>query len=329
MTNEKDSGKERRRSRRQFLKATGLALPALAVGGTLGRVGAASAGALPGEPRTLRRRFLEEARQARALVGSNGGSVLAPPELELPAISEAGSATAALPNSTESPILRMQRDLARAMEKPIEQRRWTMVIDLRKCVGCSACTVACIAENHLPPGVVYRPVLQQEIGEYPNVTRHFTPRPCMQCDNPPCVPVCPVGATYKRPDGIVEVDYGKCIGCRYCIPACPYAARYFDFGEYYTDDTPERQSYEEVPTLEYGESWSRQAVEGIVRKCQFCVQRLNAGMLPACVTTCIGVATFFGDANDPDSLVNELLASGRAIRLKEEMGTKPKVHYLV
>jgi Fe-S-cluster-containing dehydrogenase component len=107
----------------------------------------------------------------------------------------------------EGALLRMQRELQTALRKPVEQRRWGMVIDLRKCIGCSACTIACKAENRLPPGVVYRPVIEEELGEYPNVTRRFVPRPCMQCEEPPCVPVCPVGATYKRPDGIVEMNY--------------------------------------------------------------------------------------------------------------------------
>ena len=137
------------------------------------------------------------------------------------------------PSSTiEDPLIRMQEDLKRALKKPVEQRRWVMLLDLRKCVGCSACTIACIAENKLPPGVVYRPVLEEEIGTYPNVTRRFVPRPCMQCDNPPCVNVCPVNATYKRPDGIVAINYDDCIGCRYCITACPYSARTFDSGRF-------------------------------------------------------------------------------------------------
>jgi molybdopterin-containing oxidoreductase family iron-sulfur binding subunit len=226
----------------------------------------------------------------------------------------------------------MQDDLQRAMQKPLEQREWVMAIDLRKCIGCSACTIACKAENHLPPGVVYRPVIDLEVGEYPNVSRQFIPRPCMQCDNPPCVPVCPVGATYKRPDGIVEINYNKCIGCRYCIPACPYSARTFDFGEYYTDGTPARQPYEEEPAPEYGKTWDRNegsSPVGNVRKCQFCLHRLNVGMLPACVTTCVGGATYFGDRADPDSLVSELIHRPNVSRLKEELGTKPKVYYLL
>ena len=248
--------------------------------------------------------------------------------------SEAPATERSLPQlpDGDNPLLRMQRELQRAMKKPIDQRRWVMVIDLRKCIGCSACTVACIAENHLPPGVVYRPVLEEEIGEYPHVTRRFTPRPCMQCDNPPCVPVCPVKATYKRPDGIVEINYEQCIGCRYCITACPYSARTFDFGENYSDGTPERQAYETSPAPEYGKNWSRKNGEspvGNVRKCQFCLHRLNAGMLPACVTTCVGVANYFGDANDHDSLVAEMIAKPNMVRLKEEMGTNPKTYYLV
>ncbi len=244
---------------------------------------------------------------------------------------EAPQSMPALPSAPEGPMLRMLKDLRRALQKPVEQRRWTMVIDLRKCIGCSACTVACIAENRLPPGVVYRPVVEEEVGRYPNVTRPFLPRPCMQCDNPPCVPVCPVSATYKRPDGVVEINYEKCIGCRYCIPACPYGARYFDWGENWTDGTPARQPYEDEPSHEYGRVWRRRgrgSPVGNVRKCQFCLHRVEAGMLPACVTTCVGGATYFGDASDPKSLVSELAAEERAFRLKEELGTRPKVIYL-
>jgi len=130
----------------------------------------------------------------------------------------------------QDPLERMRADLNRAMQKVEADRRWVMVIDLRKCVGCNSCTISCVAENHLPPGVVYRPVLEEEIGTFPNVSKRFLPRPCMQCDNPPCVPVCPVNATWKRADGIVTIDYDKCIGCRYCITACPYNARTFDKG---------------------------------------------------------------------------------------------------
>ena len=239
------------------------------------------------------------------------------------------------------PLERMRGDLARALEKPVNERRWVMVIDLRKCVGCNACTISCVAENHLPPGVVYRPVLEEEIGTFPNVTRRFLPRPCMQCDNPPCTPVCPVGATYKDENGIIIIDYDQCIGCRYCITACPYAARTFDFGEYYTANRPEEtgvmvgpaaEQYEIAANYEYGEDRVREGEHGSpignVRKCHFCLHRLEAGMLPACTSTCIGRATYFGDANDPESLVSRLVASPNVMRLKEDLGTEPRVYYL-
>ncbi|MGC8484093.1 MAG: 4Fe-4S dicluster domain-containing protein [Candidatus Baltobacteraceae bacterium] len=249
------------------------------------------------------------------------------------------------PEASVDVLVSMQRDLQRALAKPLKERRWGMVIDTRKCVGCSSCTVGCVMENKLPPGVVYRPVIDMEIGTYPNVVRKFLPRPCMQCDDPPCVPVCPVDATWKRDDSIVEIDYNACIGCRYCITACPYQARTFDFGENWTDGAAagkadalsldEAHSYEAEPNFEYGELWSRadgvvpESPVGNARKCQFCVHRLAVGMLPMCVSTCIGRATFFGDLNDPESLVSQMIARNNAIRLKEELGTHPKVYYLL
>lgn len=236
------------------------------------------------------------------------------------------------PKPDEDPLIRMMRDLQRALKKPLEKRRWVMVIDLRKCVGCKACTVACIVENKLPPSVVYRPVLEEEIGKYPRVTRRFLPRPCLQCDNPPCTPVCPVKATWKRPDGIVVIDYEACIGCRYCITACPYGARSFDFGDYYTEGTPEIAPVEKAPSFEYHRTWERKGNEspiGNARKCHFCLHLIERGLLPQCVTTCIGRATYFGDANDPESLVSELINKPNAFRLKEDLGTEPKVYYLI
>ncbi len=229
-------------------------------------------------------------------------------------------------------VLRMQRELYKALQKPVEQRQWAMVIDQRKCVGCSSCTVACKAENKLPPGVVYRPVIEEEYGTFPNVSRRFLPRPCMHCTNPPCTKVCPLAATYKQKDGIVVIDYDKCIGCRYCISACPYGARTFDWGEYYTEGTPELEKYELEPAFEYGEIRARVKHNSPInntRKCHFCLHRLNVGMLPMCVTTCIGRATYFGDKSDPESLVSELIGSSRVMRLKEELGTEPNVYYLV
>ncbi len=244
----------------------------------------------------------------------------------------------------EDLLLRMQRELKKAMAKPVEQRRWTMGIDTRKCVGCHACTIGCVAENKLPPGVVYRPVTTEERGEFPNVHLDFTPRPCMHCDNPSCTAVCPVGATWKRPDGVVVVDYDRCIGCRYCLTACPYGARTSDFGHAYNDGVAKGSgtdaerpmqgqvpAWEEQPNHEYGKKWSRAnhgSPIGNARKCHFCLHRLEKGQLPMCVTTCIGRATYFGDKNDPASLVVELMTKNRYQTLLPHMGTAPQVFYL-
>lgn len=276
------------------------------------------------QKRLTRRGLLRSAASAAAVIAATATAepvAAAPPARALPA----------LPDRPDNVLIRMQADVRRALEKPIEQRRWGMAIDLGKCIGCSACTVACVAENKLPPGVVYRPVIEETVGEYPHVVRRFIPRPCMQCEQPPCVPVCPVNATYIRPDGIVEIDYEACIGCRYCLTACPYSARTSDFGEFYTDGTPARQPYETQPSHEYGREWGRDGRSspvGNARKCHFCIHRVEAGMLPACVTTCIGNATFFGDTSDPDSLIHELAGRSNVVRLKEELGTKPRVFYL-
>ena len=242
----------------------------------------------------------------------------------------------------EDLLIRMQRDLKRASAKDQAKIRWSMVIDVAKCIGCHACTIGCVAENKLPPGVVYRPVIEEEVGTYPNVGRRFLPRPCMHCQKPPCVNVCPVKATYKNQQGVTVVDYDRCIGCRYCLVACPYSARTSDFGEWYTKETPENpgkilgrpaaaKGYESRPATEYGKKWPERGKGspiGNARKCHFCLHRLAVGMLPNCVTTCIGRATFFGDRTDPESLIHELLGSPRLRRLKEELGTHPAVYYL-
>ncbi len=249
-----------------------------------------------------------------------------------------------LPKQTpnEDVIVRMMRDLQRALKKPLAERKWSMVIDLRKCVGCDSCTISCAAENKLPPGVVYRPVLTEEVGVYPNVSEQFIPRPCMQCNKPPCVDVCPVSATWRREDSIVEIDYDQCIGCRYCITACPYSARTFDAGHDYLDNATDGATsltgkekagkYEVIPIFDYGKEWPRKegvSPEGNVRKCHFCVHRIEKGLLPECTVSCIGRATFFGDANDHKSLVAELIGKPNVMRLKEEMGTEPNVYYLM
>jgi molybdopterin-containing oxidoreductase family iron-sulfur binding subunit len=220
-----------------------------------------------------------------------------------------------------------------------------MVIDLDKCSACQSCTVACRLENNTPVAgpaqaaagraILWNEVVPQVEGEYPQVTLSLLPRPCMHCDQPACVRVCPVQATYQTEDGLVLVDYDRCIGCRFCTVACPYQVRYFNWFE---PEWPEALRARLNPDPEVAPR-----PRGVVEKCTFCVQRLRQARekaaaenrpfsatdyVPACVQTCTGHARYFGDLDDPNSLVAQLAASPRAFRLQEEMGTQPKVYYL-
>jgi len=221
-------------------------------------------------------------------------------------------------------LVTMVDDLRRALRKPAAARRWAMLIDTRKCVGCHACTVGCIAENGSPPGVVYRPVFEQEDGVFPHVTRTFVPRPCQHCDSPPCVAACPLEgtATWKSTDGVsagtVVIDYAQCIGCGACVPACPYKARTLDEGRYHSEHAPTVPAYEKRPVYESGRTWVRDVPKlpvGVARKCHFCVHRLESGMLPMCVTTCTGRATYFGDETDPESVLAQVKAANTVTTL--------------
>lgn len=176
---------------------------------------------------------------------------------------------------------------------------WGMVVDLRKCIGCQACTVACIMENHVPEDAFRTHVSVYELvrdGQDPAMV--MLPRLCNHCDDPPCLPVCPVEATFKAETGEVLVDASKCVGCAYCVQACPYDARFVNHETQVAD------------------------------KCTFCIHRTRAGLLPACVETCVGGARNFGDLNDPESPVSKLLAAHPISVLRPEMRTHPNVYYI-
>ena len=276
-------------------------------------------GAAPGDPGMSRRAFVEHL----AKVGAG-------------ALATALSAGMAIDLITANTAAAAPREQTGATRK----YRYGMVIDTRRCVGCKACMVACKAENKTPPGVSYTVVVEQAIGTHGNDKPLFMTKPCFHCENPPCVPVCPVSATYKRAqDGIVVIDYDRCIGCCYCITACPYGARYFDFGENYPQ-VSEQTAYAQVPSPEYGQFRVRTAQQSPidnVRKCTFCLHLQDAdgrydkaaGRWPACAKTCTGHAIHFGDFNDPESEVSQLLRERRGMRLKEELGTQPNVYYLL
>ena len=188
---------------------------------------------------------------------------------------------------------------------PTARHHWAMLVDVRKCIGCQACTVACIQENVVPEGSfrtivsTYSVKLTDAPARQPAGT-YVLPRLCNHCENPPCIPVCPVGATYKRPDGIVVVNSDRCVGCAYCVQACPYDARFINH---------------ETQTAD---------------KCTFCEHRLEAGLLPACVESCVGGARVIGDLNDAHSEISQRIAEHRdEIKvLKPGMHTKPHVFYI-
>jgi len=224
--------------------------------------------------------------------------------------------------------------------------RWGMVIDLDKCVGCQACTVACKAENNVPHGspreqterrdFFWNKVIAASSGKYPSVRTELIPMPCMHCDQAPCVTVCPAQATYRREDGIIVQDFRRCIGCKYCIVACPYGARNFNVKE---QETTEYQRQDLLPDRKSWGPWPFPTrTHGVVEKCTFCFHRIDQGVkegkkigtdvVPACVEVCPSGARVFGDLDDAKSNVSRLLSSRASIRLREEMGTKPKVYYL-
>ncbi|MBK8034342.1 MAG: 4Fe-4S dicluster domain-containing protein [Anaerolineae bacterium] len=203
-----------------------------------------------------------------------------------------------------------------------------MVIDLRACIGCDYCVYACQAVNDVLDDMRWNVHLidRTETGNVYHLTR-----PCLHCQDAPCAAVCPVGATFVREDGIVIMDYDKCIGCRYCQVACPYGARSFNWTARAT-----ASGYQ----AEWGAAEVEQRPRGVVEKCTFCVHRIDRGLsqglvpgvdraaTPACVNICPVKARVFGDLNDPESPVSRLIAANPTFRLREDLGTEPNVYYI-
>lgn len=206
------------------------------------------------------------------------------------------------------------------------KHRWVMVIDLAKCDGCKECTQACSAMHFVPPGQEWIKVFENRDNNLAGA--YWFPRPCMQCDNTPCAKVCPVGATFKREDGIVLVDQDRCIGCRYCIAACPYGSRFFNWAE------PPHSTQELAQP--YSVEWNYPHRKGVVEKCIFCPSLARQGKLPACASACKMNAIYFGDQVE-DAVTNhagetvsfkQLIREKAGFRFMEDLGTEPRVWYL-
>jgi Fe-S-cluster-containing dehydrogenase component len=229
------------------------------------------------------------------------------------------------------------------MEFPV--RKWTMVIDLDKCTGCQACVIACHAENNVPivsekevergRGQHWMRIERYWEGDYPNIKARFLPLLCQQCGSAPCEPVCPVFATYHSERENLNIQiYNRCVGTRYCANNCPYKVRFFNFflPEF---DAPLNQQLNPDVTV-------RSA--GVMEKCTFCVQRImraeerilvenrdlqDGEVVPACVQSCPSSALIFGDANNPQSQISQIIQNTtRKFRLLEELGTEPSIYYL-
>ena len=212
------------------------------------------------------------------------------------------------------------------------QPKWAMVVDLKTCLtkpGCRDCIDACHSIHNVPHfnspkddvkwiwTSPFKEVFPEHVHQFLSVESQARPTLvlCNHCDNPPCVKVCPTKATFKRPDGIVMMDYHRCIGCRYCMAACPYGARSFNW----KDPRPFiKDMAQDFPTR----------TKGVVEKCSFCEERLAKGLKPACVEACTAKGLIFGDLNDHDSQVRRLLAYKSTMRRKGHLGTEPKVFYI-
>jgi len=240
--------------------------------------------------------------------------------------------------TADNKLVEVPRDQIKDMKLDVERsqklgreglpgHRWVMVIDLSKCRNARKCVSACQSAHHLRPYEYHINTLTMQ--ESSNTAPYYMPKPCQHCDNPPCVAVCPVDATFKRQDGIVLIDNERCIGCRFCVAACPYSARMFHWEEPLVVEGDKDKPYNielNVPQK-----------KGTVSKCLFSADRLREGKLPYCVSSCPNGVYYFGDENQ-DSVTNgttkethrlsELLSVNGGYHLMPELGTKPRVFYL-
>jgi molybdopterin-containing oxidoreductase family iron-sulfur binding subunit len=198
-----------------------------------------------------------------------------------------------------------------------------MVFDQKRCIGCNACVVACRMENLLPEGVLFTRTLVRERGYFPDVRRIYIPTLCNHCDEAPCEKVCPSGATYTRPDGIVMVDQEKCIGCGACAVACPYDSR-----TQLTTKSLEQGSLGGGMRPPYENGPNGRWIAGTVVKCDFCSRRVDEGQVPACVASCPTDARIFGDLANPDSRPSKLIAARNGKQPLPEKNSAPKVFYV-
>lgn len=224
-------------------------------------------------------------------------------------------------------------------------KHWAMVIDQNRCIGCWTCAVGCKSINNEPLGIFWNRILTTQSeenesiedpatlaidvphGSYPDLTLAYQPTACQHCNDAPCLKVCPVGATFRREDGLILIDSERCIGCRYCMAACPYGARVFNWDDgQYAPDFP--VGYGREYRTEGRLVFNPQHPKGTAEKCTFCAERIDNGEKPFCVAVCPAGARIFGDLNDPNSDVSVAINKQGGRCLMNELGTKPNVFYL-
>ncbi len=224
--------------------------------------------------------------------------------------------------------------------------RYAMVIDLQRCTGCGACAITCKNENNVEDGTYWAHYINKTVGKFPNARYDFIPTLCNHCEKAPCVKGCPTGAMHKGEGGITMHDPNKCIGCRYCMARCPYGVISFNWQKpqkFWRDgkstiegatsspkDVAQKVGGNVIPYYnpERADTLPGIRPKGVVEKCTLCDHRVKKGKIPYCAEACPANARIFGDLDDPNSKVNQLIGKYQPFRLKERLGTEPKVFYI-